>query len=94
VEGCFKFTLAIQKPGVKKSIIIDPKIRNVPMEWRRFGLILGGLPWPPQECARRGLERQVRQPLLPLADSLPLRISQGLPVSSWCDNRAREAWCR
>jgi hypothetical protein len=31
VEGCFKFTLAIQKPGVKKSIIIDPKIRNVPM---------------------------------------------------------------
>jgi hypothetical protein len=31
VEGCFKFTLAIQKPGVKKPIIIDPKIRNVPM---------------------------------------------------------------
>jgi hypothetical protein len=31
VEGCFKFTLTIQKPGVKRPIIIDPKIRNVPM---------------------------------------------------------------
>lgn len=31
VEGCFKFSLIIQKVGMKKPIIIDPKIRNVPM---------------------------------------------------------------